>query len=58
MNGLIAQLGGALHDAIGQDHSVEAAIFEHPEFERLEMEPLTRLKRPEPPAEIERDSAE
>jgi hypothetical protein len=58
MNGLIAQLGGALHDAIGQDHSVEAAIFEHPEFERLEMEPLTRLKRPEPPAEMESDSAQ
>jgi hypothetical protein len=58
MNGLIAQLGGALHDAIGQDHSVEAAIFAHPEFERLEMEPLTRLRSPEPPAEVERDSAQ
>jgi hypothetical protein len=58
MNGLIARLGGALHDAIGQDHSVEAAIFEHPEFERLEMEPLTRPKSAEAPAEAERDSAQ
>ena len=58
MNGLLAQLGGALHDAIGEDHSVEAAIFAHPEFERLEMEPLTRVTTPAPPAELERDAAQ
>jgi hypothetical protein len=38
MNGIVARLGGALHDAIGTKHSVQGAIFEHPEFERLEME--------------------
>ena len=38
MNHIVARFGGALHDAIGGEHSVEAAIFAHPEFERLEME--------------------
>lgn len=38
MNRLVARLGGALHDAIGPEHSVEAPIFEHPDFEHLEMD--------------------
>jgi hypothetical protein len=38
MNRIVAKLGGALHDAIGTEHSIEAPIFEHPNFERLEME--------------------
>jgi hypothetical protein len=38
MNRIVARFGGALHDAIGAEHFVEATIFEHPEFERLEME--------------------
>jgi hypothetical protein len=39
-NVLIARFAGALHDAIGSEHSVEAEIFSHPEFEHLEMEPV------------------
>jgi hypothetical protein len=38
MNRIVARFGGALHDAIGAEHSVEAPIFEHPRFERLEMD--------------------
>lgn len=38
MNRIVARFGGALHDAIGSRHSVEGAIFGHPDFERLEME--------------------
>jgi hypothetical protein len=40
MNRIMAHFAGALHDAISPEHSVEAAIFEHPEFEHLEMESL------------------
>ena len=36
MNRLVAALAGGLHDAIGAEHSIEAPIFEHPDFERLE----------------------
>jgi hypothetical protein len=39
-NVIIAHLAGALHDAISHEHSVEAEIFSHPEFEHLEMEPI------------------
>ena len=38
MNRIVARFGGALDDAIGAEHSIEAPIFEHPNFERLEME--------------------
>jgi hypothetical protein len=38
MNRIVARLGGALDDAIGAEHSIEAPIFEHPNFERLEMD--------------------
>lgn len=38
MNRIIAKLAGAMSDAIGDEHEVVAPIFEHPEFERLEME--------------------
>jgi hypothetical protein len=38
MNRLMARFAGALHDALSPDRSVEAAIFEHPDFEHLEME--------------------
>lgn len=37
MNHLIAALAGKLSDALGPDRGLEAPIFEHPEFERLEM---------------------
>jgi hypothetical protein len=37
MNRLIAKFAGALSDAIGNEHSVAAPIFEHRAFERLEM---------------------
>ena len=38
MNGIVARFAGAVHDAISPEAKVEAAIFEHPEFEHLEME--------------------
>ncbi len=39
-NRIIAQFAGALHDAIAPEHSVQAEIFAHPDFEHLEMEPI------------------
>lgn len=41
-NRIIARFAGALHDAIAPEHSVEAEIFSHPEFEHLEMESVER----------------
>jgi hypothetical protein len=38
MNRLVARFAGAFHDAAPEVHA-EAAIFEHPDFERLETEP-------------------
>lgn len=38
MNGIVARLAGAVHDAISPEAKVEAAIFEHRDFEHLEME--------------------
>ena len=38
MNHIIAKFAGGLSDAIGDAHDVRAAIFEHPSFERLEMD--------------------
>jgi hypothetical protein len=38
MNRLMAKFGGALSDALGEQHEVQAPIFEHRSFERLEME--------------------
>lgn len=38
MNRLMARFAGALSDKLGDAHSVEAPIFDHPDFERLEME--------------------
>ncbi len=40
MNRIVACFAGALDDALGEnlgDHKVQASIFEHPRFERLEM---------------------
>ena len=37
MNHLIARLAGALHDKLGPDVGLEAPIFDHPDFEHLEM---------------------
>jgi hypothetical protein len=37
MNQIVASLAGRLADTIGSGHSVQAAIFEHPRFEHLEM---------------------
>jgi hypothetical protein len=37
MNRLVAKFGGALSDALGDEHSVQAEIFKHRRFERLEM---------------------
>jgi hypothetical protein len=42
MNRVVAGLAGAVHDAIGKQHRVVGAIFEHPDFERLE----TRARHP------------
>ena len=38
MNRIVAQFAGALHDAVGDRARTEGAIFDHPEFERLESE--------------------
>jgi len=40
MNRIVARFAGAFHDAVGGKHSVESPIFEDPDFERLESEPL------------------
>ena len=41
MNRLIARFAGAVHDRLGAEHKIDAPIFGHPEFERLEMEDVT-----------------
>lgn len=38
MNRFVARFAGALEDRIGDQHSVEAPIFDHPDFEHLEMD--------------------
>jgi len=38
MNRLIAKFGGVLSDALGDEHKLEAPIFSHRRFERLEMD--------------------
>ena len=43
MNRIIAPVAGAMHDAVGDRARTEGAIFDHPEFERLESE---RDRRP------------
>jgi hypothetical protein len=40
MNGLVARFAGAVHDQLGAEHRVEAPIFDHPDFEHLEMQRL------------------
>ena len=40
MDRIIAHFAGALHDKLSPDQRVEAPIFEHPDFERLETEPI------------------
>ena len=37
MNRLMAKFGGALSDVLGDEHSVQAEIFKHRRFERLEI---------------------
>jgi hypothetical protein len=37
MNRLVAKFSGALSDALGEEHKIEAPIFGHRRFERLEM---------------------
>jgi len=38
MNRLLARFAGAMRDQLGDEHSVEAPIFGHADFEHLEME--------------------
>jgi hypothetical protein len=38
MNRLIARFAGAVSDQLGDQHRIQAPIFDHPEFEHLEME--------------------
>ena len=40
MNRVVARFAGALHDTVSPHHRAEGAIFEHPDFERLETERL------------------
>jgi hypothetical protein len=37
MNRVVAALAGKMSDVLGDEHSLEAPIFDHPRFERLEM---------------------
>lgn len=37
MNHILAKFGGALSDSLGEGHDVKAPIFDHPEFEHIEM---------------------
>lgn len=37
MNHIVARFAGVLSDRLGDAHQIEAAIFTHPRFERLEM---------------------
>jgi hypothetical protein len=39
MNRIIAKFAGALSDRMGDEHDIEAPIFDHADFEHLEMEP-------------------
>lgn len=48
MNRIVAHFAGALHDAISAEHHIEGAIFEHPDFERLETEPLDHTTDDDP----------
>ena len=43
MNRVIATLAGGLHDAIGAEHPIDAPIFSHPDFERLETKGMPPL---------------
>ena len=40
LNRVVARFAGALHDTVSPHHRAEGAIFEHPDFERLETERL------------------
>ena len=40
MNRLMARFAGALSDRLGEGHKLEAPIFDHPDFEHLEMEEI------------------
>jgi hypothetical protein len=45
MNRLIARFAGAVQDRLGAEHRVDAPIFDHPEFEHLEMEDFGRSEQ-------------
>ena len=42
INRIVARIAGAFHDAMPAELRAEGAIFEHREFERLEMEAVER----------------
>ncbi len=49
MNRIVARFAGALHDAMSSsEHRVEGAIFENPDFERLETESLEHRRDDDP----------
>jgi hypothetical protein len=43
MNRVIARFAGAIHDRMGDEHHIDAPIFDHPELEHLEMEDVDSL---------------
>jgi len=55
MNRLVARFAGAFNDAVsapnGPDVNIEAPIFEHPRFERLEMGERVEIQDEQPPRE-------
>jgi len=44
-NQLMACFGGALSDHLGPDAEIEGAIFDHPDFEHLEMEGMEAVEK-------------
>lgn len=49
MNRIVARIAGALSDVAPPELRAEGAIFEHPDFERLESEPLDDATGPDAP---------
>ena len=48
MNRVVARFAGTMHDALSPGGKVDGAIFAHPDFERLESEPIERETRDGP----------
>jgi hypothetical protein len=47
MNRIVARFAGAFHDKLSSSLSLQSPVFEHPDFERLESEPVERRSESE-----------